>query len=184
MGLAYAPRPQVGLAQAPDLDGSWDFPADLTTEPEPLRPDEVAWLTRDGAASAERMRFEWRGISGSLMLITSRTWRAKHRPERCFEVYGLSLNDSRVYLVEPDFPVHFVSLGDEAGRELASASYWFQSAGRTTADYGTRIWADLLPEREHWVLVTMLFDDVHDPREADVQSLYVALHEAVARKLN
>jgi len=191
MGLIYAPRPQVGLAQAPDSSARWDFPADLITEPEPLRPDEIEWLTRDGAASAERMRFAWRGsdgtVSGSLMLITSATWRAQHRPERCFEVYGLSLNASRVYLVElvePDFPVRFVSLGDEAGRELASASYWFQSAQRTTADYGTRIWADLLPQRDRWVLVTILFDDVRDPRDADLHALYAALHEAVARRLN
>lgn len=185
MGLVYAPRPQVGLAQAPP---AWEFPAELTTEPEPLRPDEIAWLTRDGALSAKRMRFEWRGsdgsVSGSLMLITSHTWRAQHRPERCFEVYGLSLNASRVYLVEPDFPVRFVSLGDGAGQELASASYWFQSAGRTTADYGTRIWADLSPEQDRWVLVTMLFDEPQNPRDADVQTLYIALHEAVARELN
>ncbi len=185
MVWVYTPRPQVGLAQAPP---GWEFPADLVVSPEPLKPNEVAWLTRDGAASAERLRFEWRGsdgtVHGSLMLITSATWRAHHRPERCFEVYGLVLNESRVHLVTPDFPLRFISLGDDAGRELASASYWFQSAGRTTADYGTRIWADLSPERERWVLVTILFDGVRDPRDPDVQALYVALHEAVASKLN
>jgi exosortase O len=184
MGLIYAPRPQVGLAQeAPP----WAFPAGLLVEPEPLRPDEVAWLTRDGAESAERFRFEWPAgdeegtISGSLVLITSRTWRAQHRPERCFEVYGLSLNGSRVHLVEPDFPLRFVSLGDEGGRRVASASYWFQSSERTTADYGTRIWADLAAERERWVLVTMVFDGVDDPNSGDVEALCVALHDAVAR---
>lgn len=184
MALVYAPRPQVGLAQAPP---TWRFPAGLVVEPEPLRSDEVTWLTRDGAESAERFRFEWRTgdgeetISGSLMLITSRTWRAQHRPERCFEVYGLSLNGSRVHLVAPDFPVRSVSLGDEHGRDVASASYWFQSAQRTTADYGTRMWADLAAERERWVLVTVLFYGVHDPHPADLDAFYVALHGAVAR---
>jgi exosortase O len=180
MALVYAPRPQVGLAQAAP---TWQFPADLITEAEPLKPDEIAWLTRDGADSAERHRFRWRGISGSLMLITTKTWRAHHRPERCFEVYGLSLNASRVHLVAPDFPVRFVSLGDDDGRDAASASYWFQSARRTTADYGTRIWADLAAERERWVLVTMVFDDVRDPRDGDLEALYGALHGAVARNL-
>lgn len=186
MALVYAPRPQVGLAQAPP---TWEFPARLVTEPESLNPDEVAWLTRDGAESADRLRFEWhaadgrRTISGSMMLITSRTWRAQHRPERCFEVYGLSLNASRVHLVAPDFPVRFVSLADDEGRELTSATYWFESAERTTADYGTRVWSDLAPERGRWVLVTIVFDAVHDPGDDDVQALFEALHEAVARSL-
>jgi exosortase O len=187
MGLVYAPRPRTGLAQeAP----AWELPSGLMTELEPLRPDEVAWLARDGAESAERFRFEWPAgdgdgeISGSLMLISSRTWRAQHRPERCFEVYGLALNGSRVHLVEPDFPLRFVSLGGKDGRDVASASYWFQSAERTTADYGTRMWADLTAERERWVLVTMVFDGVRDPRDADVEALYGALHDAVARNLN
>jgi hypothetical protein len=43
------------------------------------------------------------------------------------------------------------------------------------------MWADLSPEREHWVLVTILFDGVRDPHSADVESFYVALHDAVAR---
>jgi exosortase O len=180
MGLVYAPRPQVGLAQEPP---TWEFPAGLVTEPEPLRPDEVAWLTREGAESAERLRFDWRGVSGSLMLIASKTWRAQHRPERCFEVYGLSLNESRIYLVTPDFPVRFVSLGVEDGDSPMSAAYWFQSADRTTADYGTRIWADLAPQRDRWVLVTLLFDGLHDPREPNIEALYTTLRGAVAREL-
>ena len=180
MALAYAGRPQTGLAQPPP---AWTFPAGLVIEPMPLTPDEVVWLTRGGAESAGRQRFEWRGITGSLMLITSTTWRAQHRPERCFEVYGLSLNDSRTYLVAPGFPVRFVSLGDDDGRGRLSATYWFQSAGRTTDDYATRMWADLAPARERWVLVTILFDGVHDPHAADIQALYIALHDAVAHNL-
>ena len=179
LALAYQARPQTGLAQPPP---AWAFPAGLVTHPMPLTPDEVGWLTRGGGESAGRQRFEWRGLTGSMMLITSTTWRAQHRPERCFEVYGLSLEDSRTTLVAPDFPVRFVSLGD-GGRSMLSAAYWFQSASRTTDDYATRMWADLAPERERWVLVTILFDGVQDPQAADVQALYVALHGAVERGL-
>jgi exosortase O len=180
MALVYTPRPQTGLAQPPP---AWEFPAGLVTEPVPLMSGEIEWLTRDGAGSADRRRFEWRGITGSMMLITSTTWRAQHRPERCFEVYGLLLDDSRTQLVAPDFPVRFVSLGDGDGHVLSSATYWFQSADRTTDDYGTRIWADLSPERERWVLVTILFDSVHDPHATDIQALYIALHDTVAHSL-
>ena len=179
MALVYAPRPQTGLAQPPP---DWKFPAELVATPMPLKPDEVAWLTRDGAESADRRRFVWRGVSGSMILITSTTWRAHHRPERCFEVYGLSLEDSRPYLVAPDLPVRLVLLSDDAHGQV-SAAYWFQSAGRTTDDYATRIWADLTPRREHWVLVSIVFDNVRDPRAPDLQAFYTALHGAVARSL-
>jgi len=192
MALIYASRPQTGLAQPPP---AWTFPTNLVTEPLPLKPDEIEWLTRGGAESADRRRFEWRGITGSItgsmILITSTTWRAHHRPERCFEVYGLSLDDSRTHLVAPDnsaslttgFPLRFVSLGDGDGYDLLSATYWFQSAHRTTDDYATRMWADLPPERDRWVLVTILFDGAHDPQATDIQALFIALHDAVARSL-
>lgn len=179
-GLIYVPRPQTGLARPPE---SWPFPPTLAVEPRPLTPDEIDWLTRDGAESAERYDFQWRGLSGSMILISSRTWRAHHRPERCFEVYGLSLDDSRTHLVSPDFPLRFVSLGDGRNRSLLSASYWFQTAGRTTDDYAGRIWADLAPERQRWVLVSILFDGVYDPHNADVHALYTELHNVVARGL-
>jgi exosortase/archaeosortase family protein len=180
MALIYTPRPQTGLTQSPP---AWEFPAGLVTEPMPLKPDEVEWLTRDGAESADRRRFEWRGITGSMILISSTTWRAQHRPERCFEVYGLSLDDSRTYLVVPNFPVRFVSLSDGDGYVRSSATYWLQSADRTTDDYGTRIWADLAPKRQRWILVTILFDGVYDPHSTDIQAFYTALHAAVAQSL-
>ncbi|GAB4434844.1 MAG: hypothetical protein Kow0031_16580 [Anaerolineae bacterium] len=178
--LLYAPRPQTGLAQPPQ---SWRFPAGLSVTPLPLKPDEQEWFTRDGAESAERYRFEWRGLSGSMILVTSRTWRAHHRPERCFEVYGLSLEESRPHLAETNFPLRLVSLGDGEAHRLYSAAYWFQSPTRTTDDYATRIWADLSPQRQRWVLVSILFDDVHSATQPEVQSLYIALHAAVAQNL-
>jgi exosortase O len=180
MALIYVPRPQTGLAQPPP---QWEFSSELHAEPAPLRPDEVEWLTREGAGSADRWRFDWRGITGSMILITSDTWRAQHRPERCFEVYGLSLEQSSTYLVRADFPLRFVSLGDRRGHGVLSATYWFQSAGRTTDDYGARMWADLAPRRERWVLVTVLFDRWHAPQEADLQMFFGVLHDAVQRHL-
>jgi exosortase/archaeosortase family protein len=180
MAFAYTPRPHTGLTQTPP---AWEFPAELRTEPMPLKPDEIDWLTRGGAESADRRRFEWRGITGSMMLITSQTWRAHHRPERCFEVYGLSLDDSHTYLITREFPLRFVSLSYGNSRGPLSATYWFQSVDRTTDDYATRIWADLAPERDQWVLVTILFDGVHDPSTADLQAFYSALHAGVAHSL-
>ncbi len=180
LSLAYTPRPQTGLAHSPP---DWEFPLELITTAAPLKPDEIDWLTRDGAESAERLHFEWRGLTGSMILITSDTWRAHHRPERCFEVYGLALDDSQTLLVSPDFPLRFVALGNGSGQSPISAAYWFQSAERTTDDYATRIWADLTLRRERWVLVSILFDEKHNPHDADLEAFYSALHQAIAHTL-
>ena len=51
MALVYTPRPQIGLAQAPP---AWEFPTNLAVTPLSLKPDEIEWLTRDGAESAKR----------------------------------------------------------------------------------------------------------------------------------
>ena len=177
--LAYTPRPQTGLTQAAPL---WQFPPGLTAIQEPLHADEVAWMTREGVDSADRRRIAWQDLTGSMVLITSRTWRAQHRPERCFEVLGLSIDTSETFLAGPDFPVHVMVLSRQ-GEPQASAAYWFQSASRLTDDYGSRIWADLAVERERWVLVTILIDGPHDPRAGDVQGLYQAVRQAVARGL-
>jgi exosortase O len=179
MALAYTARPQSTLGQAP----AWRFSDPLLTNPMPLKPDELSWLTRDGAESADRYQFQWGELSGSMLFITSRTWRAHHRPERCFEVYGLSLDDSRTHLVTADAPVRFVLFGDGVWRSLYSATYWFQSSSQITDDYGTRMWADLARERDRWVLVSILFDGVVDPAAPDVEAFYLALQESVGEAL-
>lgn len=175
--LLYTPRPvTAGTAVA----ATWHFPAELTVQPLPLTAEEWEWLTRDGAESADRFSFAWGDLRGSMILISSSTWRAHHRPERCFEVYGLSLEESRTHLVRPDFPTRFVSLGDGKQTSLVSATYWFQSSEQSTDDYATRIWADLAPQRTRWVLVSVLFDGVIDPQDGAAQAFYEALQQAVA----
>jgi exosortase O len=179
-GLLYTQRPQTGLSQpAP----AWIFPADLSVQPLPLKPDEIAWLMRDNAESADRFQFEYRNISGSLILIASKTWRAHHRPERCFEVYGLALDDSSTQMVAPDFPIRAVALSNQRTKETWSAAYWFQSAGRTTDDYGTRIWDDVTLHPQRWVLVSIVFNRALEPNDADAQAFYLALRASIAQNL-
>lgn len=179
-GLLYTARPVTGLTgTAVPLT----LPAELHLTPEPLKPDEQAWLEKDGADTAVRYRFNWRGHTGSMILISSHTWRAHHRPERCFEVYGLTLHDSRPHLVTPDFPLRYVLLGDTATQPRVSAAYWFQSATQTTDDYATRIWADAQLQREKWMLVSILFDTHLPAHHPDTEALYQALHTAVGTTL-
>ncbi len=186
-GLAalHQPRPPTAAALAAAAPG-WRFPAALMVSPLPLAEAERAWLIDDGAEAVERYRFRWHGLSGSVILVASATWRAHHRPERCFEVYGLRLDESRTALMAPGLPVRWVRLGDPGGRaggSERSATYWFQSAARTTDDYATRIWADVARTRERWVLVSVVLDAPAAPEDPAVRSLVAALHAAVAEQL-
>jgi type II secretory pathway component PulL len=72
-----------------------------------------------------------------------------------------------------------LSLGDDQQTVRFSAAYWLQSAEQTTDDYATRIWADLAPQKQHWVLVTILFDEEIDPQASEAQALYTALRDTV-----
>jgi exosortase O len=186
MALLYSPRP---AQPQPESQLVYQFPDELGAKPWALTPEEQDWLKRSGVESAERWRFEWRGLQGSMLFVASTTWRAHHRPETCFEVYGLTVEEARSALVSPDFPVRLLTLGSGKQKELLSAAYWLQSPTQVTEDYATRIWADLAPERQDWVLVTILFDaqpdfrQPVDPSSTSAQALYTALRNAVSRSL-
>lgn len=176
----YQPRPANGLQAA---SPTWAFPADITIINEPLTEEETWWLTKDGADSAARMRFQWQGRSGSMLLISSHTWRAHHRPERCFEVKGLMVNDLRTHLVSNDLPIRAVTLGEDGNDDSYSAVYWFQSADQITDEYATRMWADLTLDPKPWVLVSLLFDDHQAPDDPTLTPLYQAIAATVESEI-
>lgn len=180
MLLLYTPKPQE---TAPAASYHWSFPSDLQTEPMPLSAEEKEWLTQGGADDAYRLRFNWQGVKGSMILVSSRSWRGQHRPERCFEVYGLLVQDSAARLVGSGFPLRELTLGPSGSMQRFTAAYWFQSERRVTDDFGTRIWADLSPQRERWVLVTLLFDDYSAISPGQVDSFYRLLRDTIANSL-
>lgn len=170
--LVLEVRAPEALVHAGDIE----WPSGLEVSPAPLTAEEAAWLTRDGAESATRVRFSWQGLTGSLIVVTSGTWRGQHLPERCLEVRGLPITDNSLRFVATDFPVRRVSLGEG----IATAVYWFQSPTRVTDDYAERMWADLARERQRWALVTVLFDGRVEPDDPVARPLLHALKAAVA----
>ncbi|MFK7805615.1 MAG: exosortase O [Anaerolineae bacterium] len=187
--LLYSARPISGLtAETLPLI----FADQLTLTEEPLKPDEWEWLTKDGAESADRYRFEWHSEagtrSGTMILISSRSWRAHHRPERCFEVYGLDVNDSGTHLVNTPtsanpMPIRQVNLGSPTDDVAYQAVYWFQSADTITDDYGSRLWADVTQPNTRWMLVSVLFDEGYADNDPAVQEFYLAMNESVHNNL-
>jgi len=183
--LLYTPLPATGSAEVVQ---PWLFSNRLVTEPLPLKQDEAAWFIKDGAESVDRVRFTWHDesgqeISGTMILVTSSTWRAHHNPERCFEVYGLTLNLSQTHLTAQQQPIRSVQLGHGTGKNQYAATYWFQSANQITDDYGVRIWADTKLDRQRWVLVSILFDEMHKLSEPTVETLVQELQQTVGKRL-
>lgn len=193
MAIAYTPLPasQVVSSAAPP---SWRFPEGLVMQPAPLSTQELQWIRQGGAETADRYAFQWQDdagsvtggqpVTGALMLLTSQTWRGQHRPERCFEVFGLTIDESYTFLPSPGFPLRYLALSGAGVAQPVSAAYWLQSASQTTEDFGQRIWADLGPRRERWVLVTVLFDQQYDPHLLELTRLFTALHTSVGRSLS
>ena len=175
LGLLYAPKPEPASA----AQREWSFPESLVTEEWPLSPNELAWLSSGGPVSAQRYRFEWKGMQGSLLLVASQDWRDQHHPERCFTVYGLEVQGSQPALAAPNFPLRLLDLGVPGGPQFYSAAYWLQSPSQVTADYAARIWDDLAPQPEAWVLVTVLFDQPVDPGDETALELYSTLRQSV-----
>jgi hypothetical protein len=64
-----------------------------------------------------------------------------------------------------------------------SAAYWLQSADKVTEDYAVRIWDDLAPQPQPWVLVTVLFDQPVDFDTSDTRELFNTLRETVQGSL-
>jgi exosortase O len=192
MALAYTPR-LAGQAVSAAGPARWNFPVELSIQSSPLSTRELEWIRQGGAETADRYTFQWQdpgqgttgsqSITGTVMLLTSRTWRGQHRPERCFEVFGLTIQESYTYLVNADFPLRFLKLSAPSRLDETSALYWLQSASQTTEDFGQRMWADLGPNREPWVLVTVLLDREVDPQMPEVSHLFVLLQSVVDRSL-
>jgi exosortase O len=180
LGWLYQPRPPETVPAAPQ---TWDFPASMAVEAWPLSPQETDWLASSGDSAATRWRFHWEDLSGTLLFVSSTTWRAQHRPEYCLEVLGFTIEDSQTHLVAEDFPLRLLNVESPKSSSRYSAAYWFQSIDQVTDDYGTRMWADLSSERGPWVLVTVLFDDYHSPLDQDYLEIFPLLRQTIAGSL-
>ncbi len=185
LAVLYTPRTQQ-VEAAPLRPLGVQFPGELSAESWQLTSEELDWLTDSGKlpVSAARWRFEWRGVSGSLLMTRSDTWRAHHRPERCFTVYGLQVQTSQPHLVAGDFPLRQLTLGlADDPQPRFTAAYWLQSADVLTEDYAVRIWDDLAPQPQSWMLVTVLFDSPLDLEQPELTELFAVLRQSVQTTL-
>ncbi len=127
---------------------------DPALHPIELQPKEAALFRARHARAAGKWEVSLDGAQGQLVMVQGSSFRSQHRPDLCHLAAGRSVEQEIPVLLGPDLPARQLRLRGE-GTE-AIAVYWFQSAERTTNEYGARIWAALDGDAEDWMMVSVM----------------------------
>jgi exosortase O len=179
--LVLLPRPSLAVVEPISLEAI-NWPAQVKLQPLPLTDTETEFFSSQTSiktVNAEKHRFQSGALSGSMLVVSSTSWRSHHAPELCFVGNGLKVNQMAQTSLAPDFPVRWLSLQD--GK--MSATYWFQSRSQTTDEFLSRIWSDLSRQSKSWVMVSILFDRTQTPERTEVNTFAKSLHQAIAQQL-
>ncbi len=168
--LSLLPRPNITPPMQPSL-AHLSWPAAMQVEPMALSEPEQAFFVNYDGVVADKQRFEFEGISGSMILVASPTWQAHHSPELCYVSSGFELDQMRQQQLTDSVLGRWLSLkqGTNQGSPQAAA-YWFQSPQRTTDSYLDRLWAELTRQEQSWTMVSILFDQDYAPESSQVQA--------------
>jgi exosortase O len=172
LGLALIPQPAA--VSAVTLN-PLQWPLSLHTQAIDLTPQEQTFFTRHPGTVAEKQTFEFQGLSGSMIVVTSPTWQAHHAPELCLSASGFQLDQMQKRSLADDVTGRWLSL-NQGQRQ---AAYWFQSAQHTTDDYLDRVWREITRQDPQWTMVSILFDQA-SADSADVKTMLEGVHGAIA----
>jgi exosortase O len=149
--LSPAPvsRPSLALrAFELRLPESWDQQSvELTAQ-------ETDLFGRFGAREVAKHRFSARGVRGSILTVSSRSWRAHHPPELCLAGNGFELGSTTELRLATGDVARIVALD----QDRRAAVYWFQSPTRTTGDLLERVQGEVFGGERRWVLVSVLLE--------------------------
>jgi exosortase O len=164
--LGLIPRPNLAIE---NLTTTIQLPASIQTQSLPLTSQEQE-LFGDSAAEriplgiATKQKFEFGNLSGSMLLVSSNSWRSHHAPELCFVGNGFKIDNMGSSQLTAGFPVRWLNL--EQGK--MSAIYWFQSPSQITDQLLNRIWGEISSHDRNWMMVSILFDQKQAIDNAEV----------------
>ncbi len=174
-GVALLPMPSRPAQGSASLH-SLNWPPSLHTEPVALTHEEQGLVLGYGATVAQKQRFKFAGVAGSLLVVQSNNWRAHHAPELCLLAQGAHI-DQQARVATSNGAYRIVTL--QGGAQTAIT--WFQSDAQVVPDLGARLWAQLWHPQQRWSLVTLVVDGaVSIPA---IQNLHQAVHAVVAQHL-
>lgn len=187
IAMSFTPRTAPAPGQ-PSSTAPLILPADLTVAPLEMTPGEQALIFDHDGVLARKWQFQSRStpaLTGSFLIVESRSFRAHHAPEVCLAAGGLKVSDMRRAELPgpPPFPLRVINATspDSSGRR--TAVYWFQSRHETSDSLLVRTLSTFSLDRGRrqasWALVTVLFDSPADATDAATQALLTAVHASV-----
>jgi len=150
-----------------------DLPKVLSPSVIELSDLEQTFFTNNHASVIKR-RFNLEGTTGSVLIVSSRYWKAQHEPHNCYLGQGYSLGFEGTWFLSNDNTVRFLQINNAS----KTAVYWFQSEDHITADYSARVLKGLLNPQDTWLMVSVLFDQARSQIQSEALLLEIQQHLA------
>lgn len=141
---------------------SFQLPETIQASDIPLTATEQSFFEKN-RASPRKLRFEFKGVHGTLLIVRSRNWKAQHTPRNCYTSQGYSLDFEGTWLLQNGNTVRFIQIDDKS----KTAVYWFQSVNRITPDYSARVLSAMKHPHNSWLMVSILWNNPIDRIQAE-----------------
>jgi exosortase O len=174
LALTLIPQPQIVATPAWDVS-TLQWPPQLQAQSVPLNPYEQKFFAHYPGVTTQKQRFQFQGITGSLILVASPTWQAHHAPELCLTASGHHIESMVGGALTPKVTGRWLEL--DGGKQ--TAAYWFQSATRTTDNFFVRFRGEIFRTDPSWTLVSVVFDQSHSPDETPIKSFLNLVHNTL-----
>jgi exosortase O len=174
LSLMLIPQPQITTTTLDLSQLQWSD--SIKTQAIALNRYEQKFFANYPGVTTQKQTFEFQGLTGSIVLVASPTWQAHHAPELCLAAFGYHIDRMDGEALTPTVTGRWLTL--DGGTK--TASYWFQSATRTTDDFFVRFWGEVFRKDPTWTMVSIVFDQSHSTTEPAVQSFLNVVHDAIA----
>jgi exosortase O len=159
--------------------GSIDQPLTIDISPNynlnfdtlPLTGKERAYFQFENAV-AQKYKIDYLSIKGSMIVVSTNSFKGHHNPELCLQSIGLKIDENKPVLIG-DKPARLLKF---KGNKLAGL-FWFKNKDLYTDDYSYRVWHDIKAgnRNNNWVQVTALFSNEY--KEQDLNQFYNKINQ-------
>ncbi len=131
---------------------------------------------RNNHASTQKLKFDFDGTTGSVLIVSSNYWKGQHEPRNCYLGQGHSVDFEGSWLLTNDTVVRFLQIDNGS----KTGAYWFQSLAQVTPDYSSRVFGGIFHPQNIWVMVSILWN--HPVDQQDAEKLLLHLQNNLAQQ--
>jgi exosortase O len=171
------PYQAINLPQQSSLQ----LPRSLNSTTEAPTIFEQDFFTRN-QATVNKFRFNAEDLSASVLVVSSRYWKAQHEPHNCYIAQGYDLGFEGIWLLNNNSAVHFMQVD---GKQK-TATYWFQSSKHITPDYSARVLDGIFHPQRDWLMVSILWNRSVNQQQIEKRLLLIqeSLHKQLTKETN